>query len=438
VDAASETPLHQQLVTGFRDAILSGRLQPGERVLSSRELQTHFGVSRNTALNALGQLQSQEYIKTVPGGGTFVAGEINARPSEAAATAFRPGIPALDSFPAAQFKRCLNTLEWACELLDHPRSWNYERLQAAIVRRLQQTRGIVASPDQVLIVPSTRYALSLIGRVLLTPSDEVVVEDPGCPSLRSALLALGVRIVPIAVDDQGIDVDAFARRRATLAVVTPSHQYPTGAVLSRERRAALLDWASEAGAWIVEDDYDCEFNYTRRPQAALQGLDEGRRVLYVGTFSKVLSPAIRVAYLIVPRALCATLTAAHEATAGYVSPILQAAVAAFIERGHLARHVARMRKIYDERRQFLSFALGSTGLRVRDWGAGLHFVADVPEHLVDRHISAQASERGIAVPALSSFFHGNSTMNGLVFGFAATPIPIARTAIKSLLPIIAA
>ncbi len=444
LDVESETPLHQQLTAAFRDAILSGELKPGERVLSSRELQIHFSISRNTALNALGELQAEGYLITVRGSGTFVAGapaetwrdraeehEPDAVPT--GAVSFRPGIPALDCFPVALFKRSLSALEWTAGLLDNPRSSSNDRLRTAIVEHLQQTRGIVGSPDQVLIVPSTRYAISLIGRVLLNPSDDIVMEDPGCPNIRSAFLALGARIVPVAVDDEGIDVDSFARCRAALAYVTPSHQYPTGAPLSLERRFALLDWASKTGAWIVENDYDSEFNYTRRPQPALQGLDEGQHVLYVGTFSGVLSPAIRIAYLIAPRSLCAKVKAAHRATAGYASPILQAAVAAFMERGHLARHIARMRAIYDERRRFLSFTLGSAGLQVRDWGAGLHFIADVPQHLSDRQVSARALERGIDVPSLSSYFQDRATMNGLVVGFAATPIPIARIAVKSLL-----
>ena len=443
LDGESEIPLHRQLMTVFRDAILSGKLQPGERVLSSRELCAHLGISRNTALTALGQLQAEGYIVTVQGSGTFVAdvpaamrngaNEREAEEVSAGAVPFRPGTPDLDCFPVALFKRSLSTLEWTHGLLDSPRSWSNDRLSAAIVQRLHQTRGVVCSPDQVIIVPSTLYAISLIGRALLNPGDDVVMEDPGCPSIRSALLAGGVQIVPAPVDDEGIDVDSFKERRAALAYLTPTHQYPTGAPLSLERRFALLDWASEFGALIVENDYDSEFNYTRRPQPALQGLDEEQHVLYVGSFSKTLSPSIRVAYLVAPRALGGTLRGAHEAIAGYVNPILQAAIAAFMERGHYARHIAKTRAIYDERRRFLSSMLGGVGLQVRDWAAGLHFTADLPDHLSDRQLSERALAEGIDVPPLSSYFHGRSTMNGLVFGFAATPIPAAKIAVKSLL-----
>jgi len=443
LDLRSEIPLHRQLTTVFRDAILSGQLQPGERVLSSRELCAHFGVSRNTALSALGELQAEGYIVTVQGSGTFVA-DVTAqtqRGSEfresdenpARAVPFRPGIPDLDHFPAAQLKRSLSALEWGQGVLDNPGSWTDDRLRGAVVQRLQQTRGVVCSPDQVLVVPSTPYAISLIGRALLKPGDDVLIEEPGCPAITSALLALGTHVVPVAVDEEGIDVDVVTRRPAALVFVTPSHQYPTGAPLSLERRFALLDWASECGAWIVENDCDSEFHYTRRQQPALQGLDEGRHVIYVGTFSKVLSPSIRIAYLIAPRSIRAILETAHRSTAGYASPIMQAAVAAFMERGHFARHVAKMRSIYDERRRFLSNALAGAGLQVRDWGAGLHFTADLPDDRNDRDVSARALERGIAVPALSSYFHRRSTRNGLVFGFAATPIPAAKAAVESLL-----
>lgn len=443
LDDNSEIPLHRQLMTVFRDAILTGKMQAGERVLSSRELCAYFGISRNTALTALGQLQAEGYLIAVQGSGTFVA-DVTAPPERenvdrefdeglAGAVPFRPGLPDLDSFPVALFKRSLSTLEWTHGLLDNPRSWADDRLKTAIVQRLQQTRGVVCSPDQVFVVPSTLYAVSLIARTLLSASDDVAFEEPGCPAIRSVLLARGTQVVPIAVDDEGIDVDALTQRGATMAFITPSHQYPTGAPLSLERRFALLDWASHRNAWIVENDYDSELNYTRRPQPALQGLDEGRHVLYLGSFSKVLSPSIRIAYLIAPRALCPSLRTVHQATAGYASPIIQAAVASFMERGHFARHVTKMRTIYDERRRFLSSALGGAGVQVRDWGMGLHFMADFPERLNDRDVSARALVRGIAVPPLSSCFHGRPTMNGLLFGFAATPIPAAKTAVKKLL-----
>lgn len=443
LDLESEMPLHRQLTTVFRDAILTGKLQPGERVLSSRELCGYFGISRNTALNALGQLQAEGYLVTVPGSGTFVAGVAAQathgneyrEPDEilTGAVPFRPGLPDHDCFPVALFKRSLCTLDWTQGLRDDPRSWTDDRLRTAIVQRLHQTRGVDCSPEQVFIVPSTLYAVSLAGRALLNPGDGAVIEEPGCPAVRSALLALGARLVPVAVDDEGIDVDAVTQHRAALAVIAPSHQYPTGAPLSLERRFALLEWASQCRAWILENDYDGDFNYTHRQQPALQVLDEGRRVLYLGTFSKVLSPSIRIAYLIAPRALCPALKSAHQATAGYANPIMQAALAAFMERGHFARHVAKMRTIYDERRRFLSSALTGAGLQVRDWGAGLHFTADVPEPLEDRQVSARALERGISVPPLSTCFHGRSTMNGLIFGFAATPIPAAKTAVGALM-----
>lgn len=446
LDDTSEIPLHRQLVTVFRDAILTGKMRPGERVLSSRELCVQFGISRNTALNALGQLQAEGYLVTVQGSGTFVADVAVPSTHEnedrefdealAGAVPFRPGSPDPASFPVALFKRSLSTLEWTQGLLDNPRSWTDDRLKTAIVRRLHQTRGVVCSPDQVFIVPSTLYAVSLVARALVGAGDDVAIEEPGCPAVRSALLALGTQVVPVAVDYEGIDVDALTKCRAALAFITPSHQYPTGAVLSLERRFALLDWASQRNAWIVENDYGSEFNYTRPPQPALQGLDEGRHVLYLGSFSKVLSPSIRVAYLIAPRALCPALRMVHQATAGYASPIIQAAVAAFMERGHFARHVAKMRTIYDERRRFLTSALGSAGLQVRSWGTGLHFTADLPARQADCDVSARALERGISVPPLSSCFQGRATMNGLLVGFAGTPIPAAKAAVEKLLNVL--
>jgi GntR family transcriptional regulator/MocR family aminotransferase len=468
LDPASDVPLHRQLTAAFRDAILRGTLGAGERLPSSRELQTRFGISRNTALTALSQLHAEGYLVTVPGSGTYVAAlqgslktrridesEVEWTPTRAAAaflsarsvlepsgtlavrlngaTAFRPGIPAIDCFPASQFKRSINKLGWTQELLDYPRSWTNERLKHAIVARLQQTRGIVCSPDQVLIVSSTQYAVSLIARVLLRPRDAVVMEDPGFPTIRAVFLALGARIVTAPVDDEGVDVASFANRRASLAFVTPSHQYPTGAVLSLDRRIALLNWASERNAWVIEDDYDSEFNYTGLSHPALQGLDEGQRVVYLGTFSKALSPALRIAYIVAPRPLRKALKGAHHATGGYASPILQSALASFMERGHFARHIARMRKIYDERRHFLHSALTDAGVSVRDSGAGLHFIADIPANLRDAQVSERAAARGVVAPPVSGYFYGRPTLNGLVVGFAATPIAAAKTSLSTLL-----
>jgi GntR family transcriptional regulator / MocR family aminotransferase len=461
----SSVPLNRQLETALRDAILSGRMRAGERVLSSRELQTHLGLSRNTIVGALAQLHAEGYLVTVRGVGTFVAETLEHRPREsgslstreseivpsdraesflsaralaanlAAAVPFRPGIPALDLFPAAQFKRGFDALDWTPRLLDYPLAYGDELLREAIVKRLRQTRGVACSADQVLITGGAQATFALIARVLLKANDGVIVEEPGYPNVRAIFLAEGARVLPVGVDEAGIDVAAFASRRAKLVHATPSHQYPTGAVLSLERRFALLEWASKHDAWIVEDDYDSEFNYTGKPQPALYGLGEGRRVLYVGTFSKVLAPAIRVAYVVVPRALRGAFEAAQQVTGAQPSSIVQHALALFIERGHFARHITKMRAIYDERRGAASADLTKVlgaAVRVQDSRAGLHSIVHFPKSVDDARFAARANDCGIVTPALSSYFHGRPWLNGVVVGYAATAGPDAKRAIATL------
>lgn len=464
INRESDVPLHRQLETALREAILSGVLRPGERMLSSRELQTHLGVSRNTVTEALNQLDAEGYIVTKRGVGTFVSPEVRQLPkrrlreqpeklvpsqqalhfidAQATATdmiggaAFRPGLPALDSFPLAQFKACFEPADWAAEPIEYPQRSGLPALRNAITTRLRQTRGVACSPEQVLITAGAQAAFSLIFTVLLHDGDAVVIEDPCYPNVLSLLRSYAVRIVPAAVDDAGMNVDEILKVQAKAAYVTPSHQYPTGAVLSLKRRLDLLQWAARRNAWIIEDDFDTEFNYTGHPQPPLQGLDEERRVIYVGTFSKSLSPALRVAYIVVPESLVAVFEAAHEITGAAPSTPIQAALARFIERGHLGRHISKMRKIYDERRRFVSAALANakgSPFTVRDSASGLHFIAELPASLPDTEVSAKAAQVGVAMPALSEYYIAKPALNGVVIGYAATPIPQARAAIDAVM-----
>ena len=432
-------------------------------MLSTREMQTHLGVSRNTVREALDRLDADGYIVTRQGVGTFVTLQVPVAPkprvrrcvdklvpsSQAyqflkaqaiearsqGGIAFRPGIPALEFFPLAQFNGCFRQSDWAGELLDYPQKAGLSSLRSAIANRLRQTRGIACSPEQVIITLGAQAAFALILRVLLHDDDAVIIEDPCYPNLLSLLRSHDARIVPVPVDDDGINADMLRNVQAKAAFVTPSHQYPTGAVLSLERRVELLGWAAERGAWIIEDDYDSEFNYTGRPLPPLQGLDDNHRVIYVGTFSKVLSPALRIGYIVVPESLIAAFEAAHEIM-GAAPPIpIQAALARFIDRGHLGRHVSKMRTIYDERRRFVSSRLaGPSGspFTIRDSARGLHLIAQLPPTLSDVSVSAKAAEAGVALPALSKYYVQTSAQNGLVVGYAGASIPAAEAAIDAL------
>ena len=467
INRRSPVPLHRQLEAGLRGAILSGHLKPGDRVISSRELQTHLGLSRNTILDALAQLHAEGYLITRKGVGTFVAPKIHAtpappaRPERASAIRavvpsraaerfaeaepyaanvpvaglpFRPGLPAIDLFPWPAFKRSLGDTASDVELLDYRGPLGELRLRAAIARRLQQTRGVACDPENVLVTGGAQASFALIANVMLRAGDRVIVEEPGYPNMRAVLLAMGARTVPVRVDEAGIDTAALRKHPAKLAYITPSHQYPTGAVLALERRFELLDWASRNDAWIVEDDYDSEFNYTRRPHPALQGLDEKQRVIYAGTFSKILAPGLRVAYLVLPPALTAAFAAAQTVTGGSPSNIVQLALARFMEQGHLGRHIARMRRVYDERRRFAAEGferLLGAGC-VADTATGLHFIVHLPRGANDAALSRRATERGVALPALSRYYYGKPQHSGVVVGYSGATIAAARRALHTI------
>ena len=463
IDRNSAVPLHRQLEDSIRGAILSGRLEPGERILSSRELRTHLGLSRNTIVTALSQLQSEGYLTFVRGVGAFVADALHSRapakntaetvPTATTQTAgdflavydlvtnllgcvpFRPGIPALDLFPSAQFNRSLNERERPEAVLDYPSPLGDERLREAISRRLRQTRGVACTPDQIIVTAGAQAAFTLIVRTLLKRGDAAIVEEPGYSNIRAVFQAHGIRTIGAMVDEAGVDVASFARRRAAAVHITPSHQYPLGAVLSLERRFAILEWAEKTGAWIIEDDYDSEFTYTGKPQPALHGLDGGRRVLYVGTFSKVLAPGLRIGYIVVPAALRDAFLAVHQVIGGHPSAPIQRALALFMETGQFARHITRMRHVYDERRRYAGAEIGRTfgaGARVRDSAAGLHFIVELPSSIDATALSARAAELGIIIPPLSAYFQNTAQLNGIVVGYAAASPSQAKPAIAAL------
>ncbi len=465
VDRSSDVPLQRQLESSLREAILSGRMRAGDRILSSREMQIHLGVSRNTIVNAIAQLSADGYLDCIQGVGTFVAqvSHLSPRsrpaaeyrdetllPSQRAARSlgasgfasnltgavpFRPGIPDLALFPAAMFGRCLQFSASSLGSIDYPESNGDTGLREAIVERLRQTRGIDCTVEQVLIAGGAQTAFALIAHVMLEQGGAVVTEEPGYPSARAAFLAAGARITPVKVDRDGIDVSALAGRAGTLVHVTPSHQYPTGAVLSLERRFALLEWARKHDGWIVEDDYDSEFKYKEKAQPALFGLGNGGRVIYVGTFSKALSPALRVAYVVVPRSLRGAFEAEHTVLGGQPSTIIQKALAKFIADGHFSRHVTKMRKVYDERRLAAAAefrrAFGAAA-QVWDSKAGLHFVVRFSKDVSAGDLSERAERAGYVIPALSTYCIGECDLNAVIVGFAATSIQDGKQAIRDL------
>lgn len=481
LDRSSRAPLHSQLYGALRGDILRGRLKGGARLPSTRDLAAELGVSRNTVMNAYLHLQAEGYTEGKVGSGTYVAGSlpdgllrvrpgspgsapstwvdgrppgrrISSRGQILAATppiatargggrplAFRPCVPALDAVPRREWKR-LSARRWRLPpdgLLGYGDPAGYRPLREAIAGRLGAARAVRCSWEQVVVVSGSQQALDLSARVLLDPGDEAWVEDPGYAGARAALVGAGARIVPVRVDGEGLDVAAgeTTSPEARLACVTPSHQYPLGSTMSLRRRLALLEWAGRSGAWVLEDDYDSEYRYSGRPLEALQGLDAAGSVVYVGTFSKVLFPGLRLGYLVVPPDLVDAFVAAREITDRHPPGVEQAVLADFIGEGHFSRHVRRMRALYAERRGALLEA-AERELRglldVKPAEAGMHLVGFLPEGEDDREASRRAASRGVEAPPVSAFSLGPPEEGGLVLGYAAFDKPEIDEGAKAL------
>jgi GntR family transcriptional regulator/MocR family aminotransferase len=462
LDHASPLPLYRQLYTALRQAILAGQLKPGGRLPASRVLATTFHISRNTVLNTYAQLLAEGYVEGEVGSGTYVARTLpdellqtrsdalemrptrlhgralSDRGSLLASTqvllprastefrAFRPGLPALDAFPYDLWSR-LVARRWRRpqrSILGYGDPAGYQPLREAIATYVGEARAVRCQPEQVIVVSGSQQALDLAARMLLDEGDAAWIEDPGYLGARGALLGAGARLIPIPVDEEGLDV-AFGEAHgpgARLVYVTPSHQYPYGVTMSLPRRLALLEWASRAGAWVLEDDYDSEYRYAGRPLAALQGLDSEGRVIYLGTFSKVLLPALRLGYMIVPPDLIEAFVAAR-ALADRHSPALdQAALADFISEGHFARHIRRMRGLYAERQALLvdTATRELAGLLdVRRVEAGMHLVGWLPEGVDDVTASQRAASHRVGAPPLSSYGLRPLRRGGLLLGYTA-------------------
>lgn len=462
------SPLHRQLYDAIRQAILAGRLRPGIRLPSTRALAEQLNVSRNTAMNAFEQLLAEGYIVGRAGSGTYVAEllperataarkrALTAAPASppvasraarsvtltsilcpfrrgpevsAAPAAFRLGAPDSEHFPLETWGRLL-TRRWnrsGNDLLTHTAALGYPPLRDAVCDYVTTARGVQCTPEQVLIVAGTQQGLSLTAQVLLDPGQAAWMEDPGYPGAHGALIAAGAKVVPVPVDDEGFDVATALRRApaARLAVVTPAHQMPTGVALHPRRRAELLDWARRADAWVFEDDYDSEYRYTGRPLPALQGEPGGAdRVIYCGTFSKVLSPALRLAYVVVPPALVEPFATAKAFADVHCPPLEQAVLTDFITQGHFARHVRRTRVLYARRQSLLlrHAARELAGLLdVRPMDAGMHVIGYLPAGADDQEVSRRLRAANVNTMPLSNLAIEASLPPALILGYAGVP-----------------
>ena len=472
IDSRLRDGLQLQIYRSIRRAILDGVVGPGTRLPSSRALAGDLGVSRTTTLLAVQQLQAEGYLTARRGSGTSVADQLpddlvtrdggrpapgvrhpalsrrgtavaavreGARRLEGPPRAFRIGTPGVDLFPVSLWSRLVSRRlrGVTAAQLDYGDPAGLRALREAIAAHVQTARGTRCGADQVLVVAGAQQGFELVCRLLLDPGDRAWMEEPGYPGARSALRAGGARIVPVRVDDEGLDVDRGARRAgdARLVYVTPSHQYPLGVPMSLPRRLALLRWAHAARAWVIEDDYDSEFRYGTRPIPCLHGLDADGRVIYVGSFSKTLFPALRLGFVIVPSDLRDRFVAARAAADQHPPTIDQAVMAEFLVEGHFARHVRRMRVAYRERLDALRAAAERCCrgvLSVRPVATGLHALADL--HGVDAaRVSLEAAKRGVEAAPVSAYFAGKEpALNALVLGFAAVPPDAARRGMERL------
>ena len=473
VDRKGAKPLYSQMYEAFRAAIVGGKLRAGERIPSTRVLCSELRISRIPVLNAYAQLLAEGYFKSRVGSGTFVssslpdqvtpsenksAGSARVRPMPRPVAhrlslipryerptwmtgqgAFSVSQPSVDLFPfhvwsklVARYWRNLHL-----STLHYGDPMGFKELREAIGAYLRAARSVRCEWQQIMIVSGSQQALDISARVLLDVGTPVWVEEPGYWLTRDTLTAAGCRLVPVPVDDDGLDVAVGIERcrKARAAYVAPSHQYPLGATMSASRRLQLIEWAQGSGSWIVEDDYDSEFRYDSKPIASLQGLDHSSRVIYIGTFSKVLFPSLRMGYIVIPSDLVEHFAAVRHAMDVSPPHLYQAVLADFIKEGHFSRHVRRMRLAYSERREVLVNCIRKeldSVLQVHGAEAGLHLTVTLPKGYRDRVIAARAARQNLWLWPLSPSYLGPTHRQGLILGFGGATVAEIPDAVRRL------
>jgi GntR family transcriptional regulator/MocR family aminotransferase len=463
----SAMPLHRQIYDEWRRGILAGRFGPGERVPSTRDLAAALEVSRTTVTAAYDQLTAEGYLESQRGSGTFVCRDlpddalrpshrverlptparsvrlsrygrrlepvIRRSPSAPGVINLSPSSPDADHFPFRLWRRLLHrhlrhltpsVLGYSANEAGH------ERLRREIALYVMRSRAVHCSPDDVIVVNGSQQALDLCARVLVDPGDEVALEHPGYQGARQLFAAHGARLRPVRVTADGIAVRDLPER-ARLVYVTPSHQFPTGVSMSLARRLELLDWARRRRVAIIEDDYDSEYRYSGAPLPALQGLAGAVPVIYVGTFSNVMFPGLRIGYLIVPPSLVEPFARAKWHADRHTTLLEQAALADFLHDGHLERHVRRMRRLYKRRRDTLIDALEAhfgDGVEVTGDAAGLHVVV----RFRSNSVAGSARRNGVQLASTSPYYLSHAPANEYILRFAAVGERALREGVKRL------
>jgi GntR family transcriptional regulator/MocR family aminotransferase len=466
LERGAAEPMYRQVLRLVQQAILSGQLAPGTKLPSSRTLADDLDIARNTVLRVYDQLTAEGYVLSTTGSGTYVAdtrpdtAAVRARPlaraSEPPAAsaahasrpseslsargrrlisragvaprqwgAFMPGVPDVTEFPTRTWSRLQAKLwkEANPELLTYAPGGGYRPLRRALSDYLRVARSVKCSPDQIIITTGIHQSMDLAVRLLTDVGDRAWVEEPCYWGARSVLQSAGLELAPISVDEEGLNPRGTALKEPPrLALVTPSHQYPLGMVMSLARRRTLLEYARQHDVWIIEDDYDSEFRYGSRPIASLQGLDDAGRVIYVGSLGKILFPGLRIGYMVAPEHLVETFRTGVAELYREGQLMHQAVLADFIMDGYLTSHVRRMRALYGERRQILIDAITARfgdALPVMGDEAGLHLVLGLPDATNDRALTAAALDAGVITRPLSAYYsHDDVARRGLLLGYA--------------------
>lgn len=474
-----KTPAYRRLAEAIREGILSARFRPGEKLPPTRTLAANLSLARNTVLEAYEQLIAEGYLTARHGSGTFVAQDIpdrafhapqpnsptglvppapaqrmsafgrrvldveaelslaNERGRQLSVYEFRYGTPSLDEFPIDAWRTLTKrVLDYPpAELMGYGPTEGLPQLRESLARYLQRSRGVRCAADQVIIVNGSQQALDLAARVLLDPGDRVVIEEPGYQGARAVFKSSGAELVPVRCDNEGIVVKEMPRE-ARAAYVTPSHQFPLGCVMSASRRLELLDWAEASDAIIIEDDYDSEFRYEGRPLAALQGLDQADRVIYTGTLSKVLLPALRLGYMVAPPRLQPAVRGAKWLTDRHVALLYQAVLSLFIDEGHFERHLRRMRKVYERRRAALLESFEREfGARAVITGteSGMHVLVRLEEIVDPARFISRAREMGVGIYAAEPYYAlGPPTGATFLMGYSSVTEDGIREGIRRL------
>ena len=466
LDENSDAPLYRQIYEAIRRSILSGEFVSGRRLPASRLLAAQLAVSRMTVINAYEQLLAEGYLESQRGAGTFVAEHLpeefintpqlnhhsnsteitqrnlklseygknilqetsvilrSTRPTKI--VPFQHGLAAVNEFPfdiwAKLGNKCYQTLQ--PDEFGYGDAAGFYPLRQAIAEYLSSARAVICEPEQIIVTNGAQQAFDLIGRILLEPKDEFWFENPGYFGARRAFQSFGALPVPVSLDENGFDLTKALNqtKNARLAYVTPSHQFPLGVTMSLPRRLQLLEWAKNSESWIVEDDYDSEFRYEGRPLASLQGLDRDGRVLYIGTFSKTIFPALRVGCLVVPPDLIELFSAVRTLSGSHSSLVEQATLAEFISEGHLARHVRRMRRLYEERQEIVIVEIEkhlAGRIEVKKSVSGMHLIGWLNDDVKDCEVAKRAEEFGVRVAAVTSHSLTEWNRGGLILGYTA-------------------